>query len=172
MLRYYQKQKFVRLTKNIFVFPEGGVMGLINLVSVYNMSVADIADGKLIFGDKTISTNLTLSPTDVYSVGGTNITFKFQFHFLLLPQRTRYLLVFMTLVFFGCSRQRWGWKILNWTIGVRWSFIVITKIQVFFHNSMFKFLICSVVPRGQESTEESNRRTWWHNLQWASYWIN
>ena len=81
-------------------------MGLINLVSVYNMSVADIADGKLIFGDKTISTNLTLSATDVYSVGGTNITFKFQFNFLLLPQRTRYLLVFMTLVFFGCSRQR------------------------------------------------------------------
>ena len=75
MLRYYQKQKFVRLTKNIFVFPEGGVMGLINLVSVYNMSVADIADGKLIIADKTISTNLTLSPTDVYSVGGTNITF-------------------------------------------------------------------------------------------------
>ena len=50
-------------------------MGLINLVSVYNMSVADIADGKLIIADKTISTNLTLSPTDVYSVGGTNITF-------------------------------------------------------------------------------------------------
>ena len=75
MLRYYEKQKFARFSKNIFVIPKGGVMGLINLVSVYNMSVADIADGKLIIADKTISTNLTLSATDVYSVGGTKVTF-------------------------------------------------------------------------------------------------
>ena len=45
-------------------------MGLINLVTVYNMSATDIASGKLIFEDKTVSSNLSLSAVDVQSIGG------------------------------------------------------------------------------------------------------
>jgi hypothetical protein len=46
-------------------------MGLINLVTVYGMQVSDIAAGNIIQKDKIVSTNLTLSPTDVQSIGGT-----------------------------------------------------------------------------------------------------
>ena len=45
-------------------------MGLINLVTVYGMQVSDIAAGNIIQEDQIISTNLTLSPTDVQSIGG------------------------------------------------------------------------------------------------------
>ena len=45
-------------------------MGLINLMTVYNMSIPDIASGTLKFEKKAISTNLSLSPADVQSVGG------------------------------------------------------------------------------------------------------
>ena len=44
--------------------------GLINLVTVYGMKVSDIAAGNIIQEDQIISTNLTLSPTDVQSIGG------------------------------------------------------------------------------------------------------
>ena len=45
-------------------------MGLINIVTVYGMQVSDIAAGNIIQKDKIVSTNLTLSPTDVQSIGG------------------------------------------------------------------------------------------------------
>jgi hypothetical protein len=45
-------------------------MGLINLVTVYSMHVSDIAAGNIIQKDERISTNLTLSPSDVQSIGG------------------------------------------------------------------------------------------------------
>ena len=45
-------------------------MGLINLVTVYDMHVSDIAAGNIIQNDKIIHTNLTLSPTDIQSIGG------------------------------------------------------------------------------------------------------
>ena len=45
-------------------------MGLINLVTVYGMQVSDIADGNIIQKDKIIHSNLTLSPTDLQSIGG------------------------------------------------------------------------------------------------------
>ena len=48
-------------------------MGLINLVSVYSMRVEDIADGRLVTKDNTISTNLTLSTADLQSIGGEKI---------------------------------------------------------------------------------------------------
>ena len=45
-------------------------MDLINLVTVYDMHVSDIAAGNIIQKDKIIHSNLTLSPTDVQSIGG------------------------------------------------------------------------------------------------------
>ena len=46
------------------------MIGLINLDTVYGMNFSDIAAGNIIQEDQIISTNLTLSPTDVQSIGG------------------------------------------------------------------------------------------------------
>ena len=45
-------------------------MGLINLVSVYNLKISDVAAGNILHNGKRISTNMTLSPIDVKSIGG------------------------------------------------------------------------------------------------------
>ena len=83
-------------------------MGLINLVSVYSMRVEDIADGRLVTKDNTISTNLTLSTADLQSIGGEKNKQNFIVNFAAPLQKVLSLLEYMTLVYSGYKRLRLG----------------------------------------------------------------